>query len=110
MASLISEKTMTQAATAVSRPTGYFRKREKTRAKLLDAAKRVMAGKGIEGTTIAEIAIAVGYSHASAFIKAFRLHHGVTPTELRRRHRGVSREAGNEQAGPAGRPDMLRSG
>jgi len=49
---------MSETATAVSRPTGYFRKREKTRAKLLDAAKRVMAGKGVEGTTIAEIAIA----------------------------------------------------
>lgn len=46
------------AASPLSRPTGYFRKREKTRGKLLDAAKRVMAGKGVEGTTIAEIAIA----------------------------------------------------
>jgi AcrR family transcriptional regulator len=45
-------------ASALSRPTGYFRKREKTRGKLLDAAKRVMAGKGVEGTTIAEIAVA----------------------------------------------------
>src|SRR5258706_6331166 len=58
MRSLISLDTMAQAAASVSRPTGYFRKREKTRAKLLDAAKRVMAGKGVEGTTIAEIAIA----------------------------------------------------
>ena len=49
---------MAQAAAPVSRPMGYFRKREKTRAKLLDAAKRVMAGKGVEGTTIAEIALA----------------------------------------------------
>ena len=39
-------------------PRGYFRKREKTRARLLEAAKQVMAGKGIEGTTIAEIAAA----------------------------------------------------
>lgn len=30
------------------------------------------------------IARQVGYGHASAFIKAFRLHHGVTPSELRR--------------------------
>jgi AraC family transcriptional regulator len=37
--------------------------------------------------SVAEIAGVVGYGHASAFIKAFRLHHGVTPTELRRRHR-----------------------
>ena len=37
---------------------GYVRKREKTRAKLLEAAKRVMAGKGVEGTAIAEIAAA----------------------------------------------------
>jgi len=29
----------------------------------------------------------VGYGHAASFVKAFRLHHGVTPTELRRRHR-----------------------
>jgi transcriptional regulator GlxA family with amidase domain len=56
---------------------------------------------------VAEIAGLVGYGHASAFIKAFRLHHGVTPTELRRRHRGASREAGCEQACTAGRPDML---
>jgi AcrR family transcriptional regulator len=41
----------------VSRGT-YQRKREKTRARLLDAAKRVMAGKGVEGTTVAEIAAA----------------------------------------------------
>ena len=36
----------------------YVRKREKTRGKLLEAAKRVMAGKGVEATTIAEIAAA----------------------------------------------------
>ena len=36
----------------------YVRKREKTRGRLLEAAKRVMAGKGVEGTTIAEIAAA----------------------------------------------------
>ena len=33
------------------------------------------------------VARQVGYGHASAFIKAFRLHHGITPSELRRRHR-----------------------
>jgi len=36
----------------------YVRKRAKTRERLLDAAKRVMAGKGVEATTIAEIAAA----------------------------------------------------
>lgn len=36
---------------------------------------------------IARIAPAVGYGHASAFIKAFRIHHGTTPMELRRRAR-----------------------
>jgi transcriptional regulator GlxA family with amidase domain len=36
---------------------------------------------------VAEIAGLVGYSHASAFIKAFRLHYGVTPAALRRRGR-----------------------
>jgi len=36
----------------------YERKRGKTRESLLVAAKRVMAGKGVEGTTIAEIAAA----------------------------------------------------
>ena len=36
------------------------------------------------------VARRVGYGHASAFIKAFRLHHGVTPSELRRRHRDVA--------------------
>ena len=46
------------ASAPVSRPSGYFRKREKTRTKLLEAAKQVMAGKGVEGTTIAEIAAA----------------------------------------------------
>src|ERR1051325_1683408 len=38
----------------------YVRKRAKTRERLLDAAKRVMAGKGVEGTAIAEIAAAAG--------------------------------------------------
>jgi AraC-like DNA-binding protein len=33
---------------------------------------------------VAEIAGLVGYGHASAFIKAFRLHHAVTPAQLRR--------------------------
>ena len=47
---------MPGGAAPALRPHGYFRKREKTRVKLLDAAKRVMAGKGVEGTTIAEIA------------------------------------------------------
>jgi len=37
--------------------------------------------------SVAEIARLVGYGHSSAFIKAFRTQHGVTPTELRRRHR-----------------------
>jgi AcrR family transcriptional regulator len=37
---------------------GYVRKREKTRKKLLEAAKRVMAEKGAEGTAITEIAAA----------------------------------------------------
>jgi AcrR family transcriptional regulator len=36
----------------------YVRKREKTRGALLEAAKIVMAGKGVEGTTVAEIAAA----------------------------------------------------
>jgi two-component system response regulator YesN len=36
------------------------------------------------------VARQVGYGHASAFIKAFRLHHGITPSELRRRHRDVA--------------------
>jgi len=51
---------MRAATVPALRPQGYFRKREKTRAQLLDAAKRVMAGKGVEGTTIAEIAAAAG--------------------------------------------------
>jgi AraC-like DNA-binding protein len=38
---------------------------------------------------LARIAPAVGYGHVSAFIKAFRLHHGTTPIEFRRRHRDV---------------------
>src|SRR5947199_6095009 len=57
MQPLIS-RAMSEASASVSLPRGYFRMREKTRAKLLDAAKRVMAGKGVEGTTIAEIAAA----------------------------------------------------
>ena len=39
---------------------------------------------------LARIAPAVGYGHVSAFIKAFRLHHGTTPIELRRRYRDVT--------------------
>ncbi|MDA0185171.1 AraC family transcriptional regulator [Solirubrobacter phytolaccae] len=39
---------------------------------------------------LAQIAPAVGYGHVSAFIKAFRLHHGTTPIELRRRHRDIA--------------------
>ena len=38
---------------------------------------------------ITAIARHVGYSGPSAFIKAFRLHHGVTPSTLRRRMRGM---------------------
>ncbi len=38
---------------------------------------------------VATIARQVGYSGPSAFIKAFRLHHGVTPSQLRRRMRGM---------------------
>lgn len=38
----------------------------------------------VTGATVTEVAGAVGYGHASAFIKAFRIHHGLTPTELRR--------------------------
>lgn len=51
---------MAPASTArKAEPRGeYVRKREKTRARLLEGAKRVMAGKGVEGTTIAEIAAA----------------------------------------------------
>ena len=49
---------MSGSAAPALRPHGYFRKREKTRARLLEAAKRVMAGKGVEATTIAEIAAA----------------------------------------------------
>ena len=44
------------APSPVSRRGHYLRKRQKTRDRLLEAAKRVMAGKGVEGTTIAEIA------------------------------------------------------
>jgi len=42
---------------------------------------------------LARIAPAVGYGHVSAFIKAFRLHHGTTPIELRRRYRDAPRLA-----------------
>ena len=38
---------------------------------------------------VSEIAALVGYAHASAFIKAFRSHHGVTPTQLRRLGRAI---------------------
>jgi two-component system, response regulator YesN len=36
---------------------------------------------------VSTVAGQVGYGAVSAFIKAFRLHHGVTPNELRRRVR-----------------------
>ena len=52
------------------------------------ARMRHAAGLAI-GTdaSVAQIAGLVGYGHSSAFIKAFRVHHGATPTELRKRHR-----------------------
>ena len=50
---------------------GYVRKREKTRKKLLEAAKRVMAEKGAESTAIAEIAAAADVA-AGTFYNYFR--------------------------------------
>src|SRR5438445_634937 len=57
---------MSGSAAPALRPHGYFRKREKTRARLLEAAKRVMAGKGVEATTIAEIAAAADVAAGTA--------------------------------------------
>jgi AraC family transcriptional regulator, carnitine catabolism transcriptional activator len=56
------------------------------------AARMTRAATLAIGTDDPMVVIArrVGYGHASAFIKAFRLHHGVTPNELRRRHRNVA--------------------
>jgi len=55
---------------------------------IADARMRRAAALAIDtDTPVGQIAVLVGYAHASAFIKAFRLHHGVTPIELRRRHR-----------------------
>lgn len=62
---------------------------------------------------LARIAPAVGYGHVSAFIKAFRLHHGTTPIELRRRHRdvagaprAVARDWGGARAGDGAGDDL----
>lgn len=49
---------VTSAARRPATRGEYVKKREKTRTRLLEAAKQVMAGKGVEGTTIAEIAAA----------------------------------------------------
>lgn len=40
--------------------------------------------------TVREIAHAVGYRQPAQFAKAFRRHHGVTPSEFRRRHGRLS--------------------
>lgn len=43
-------------APTLDAPRGYVRKREKTRRRLIEAARRVMALKGIEAATISDIA------------------------------------------------------
>lgn len=40
--------------------------------------------------TVREIAHAVGYRQPAQFAKAFRRHHGVTPSDFRRRHGRVA--------------------
>ena len=37
------------------------------------------------GVTVREVASRVGYRQAAQFAKAFRLHHGMSPSEYRRR-------------------------
>ena len=37
------------------------------------------------GVTVREVANRVGYRQAAQFAKAFRLHHGMSPSEFRRR-------------------------
>ena len=54
-----------------------------TRARMRRARRLVLESE----EPLARIAAAVGYGHVSAFIKAFRIHCGTTPIELRRRHR-----------------------
>ena len=54
-----------------------------TEVRMRRAAKLLIASDAPLG----EIARAVGYRHASPFIKAFRRHHGRTPDEWRRHHR-----------------------
>ena len=49
----------------------------------MERAARMLAA----GATVGEVARRVGYGHASHFARAFRRHHGTTPSEYARRHR-----------------------
>ena len=49
----------------------------------MERAARMLAG----GAAVGEVARRVGYGHASHFARAFRRHHGITPSEYARRHR-----------------------
>jgi AraC-like DNA-binding protein len=71
------------------------------RARMRRAAALVLA----TDAPLAAVAAQVGYGHVSAFVKAFRVHHGMPPAELRRRCSesadfGLDRLPGD----PAGRP------
>lgn len=55
-------------------PSGYWRARR------LDRGRRLLVATSM---TVAEIAVALGYEDASAFIRAFRRHFGTTPQAIR---------------------------
>ncbi len=48
----------------------------------MDRAAEMLARRGV---TVREVANRVGYRQAAQFAKAFRLHHGMSPSEYRRR-------------------------
>jgi len=49
----------------------------------MDRARRLLLD---HGGTVRSIAAAVGYSQPAQFAKAFRRHHGVSPSEVRSGH------------------------
>jgi AraC family transcriptional regulator, regulatory protein of adaptative response / methylphosphotriester-DNA alkyltransferase methyltransferase len=48
----------------------------------MEAAAELLSGNG---TTVREVANRVGYRQPAQFAKAFRVHHGLSPSEYRRR-------------------------
>ena len=60
----------------------------------LTAVRMLRAADLLEprGPTVREVAQRVGYRQPAQFAKAFRRHHGVSPSEYRVRHRFIGRD------------------